>query len=43
MKKLIQRLVYSGALTTAMLLATQLPAEAGLSSNHNDTLVRDLA
>jgi hypothetical protein len=41
MKKLIQRAVYSGALSTAMLLVTQLPAEAGkLSNNHNDTLVR---
>jgi hypothetical protein len=44
MKKLIERVVYSGALTAAMLLVTQLPAEAGkLSNNHDDTLVRDLA
>jgi hypothetical protein len=43
MKRLIERVATSGILVTAMLLVTQLPAEAGIRlSNHNDTLVRDL-
>jgi hypothetical protein len=42
MKRLIERVATSGILAAAMVLATVLPAEAGLASNHNDTLVRDL-